>query len=202
LSAGDPWADWDAVAGRPKIWTGTLTRRTSGNSGVVTLGAGQGATLAVAIAANGNGNKRTGIGHTEFTVTDITGDVVTFTNGSFPNGNPPEGSAVSFVGGANGFQERDLDVAATTIRKDNWYVVHNNSIPSNESLGTDTLPASYFRASKPDWWGDRPWPAFDSRNPGTPATTNIPAGYRYVNGADPVAGPKAAPQFVRISARP
>jgi hypothetical protein len=105
--------------------------------------------------------------------------------------------------GPGGFQEIDLDVAGTTLRKGN-YNYHHNAIPSGESLGGDTLPASLYRASKPAWFGTLAWPAF---NPGTPNTTYtaIPAGYRYVHGVDPTGdevtqppSPRQPPINVRI----
>lgn len=99
--------------------------------------------------------------------------------------------------GANGYQELDLDVQATTIIKGNYNTV-NGGIPAGESLGGDTLPNSFFRSSKPTWFGNLAWPAF---NPSSPNQSNlaIPAGYRYVNGVDPVVGPTVAPSNATIS---
>lgn len=52
----------------------------------------------------------------------------------------------------------------------------------------DTLPDSLYRGSKPDWFGNLTWPPFDAASPGTPAYTQIPAGYRYVNGNEDYLG--------------
>jgi hypothetical protein len=112
-------------------------------------------------------------------------------------------SNVPFViwAGAAGFQELDLDVAATLVRKGNDYIAFNG-VPTAESLGGDTLPSSLYRTSKPSWFGDLTWPAFDptSRNRRLDA---IPAGYRFLNhGAEaPGVGSTqvgAAPTTVRI----
>lgn len=89
--------------------------------------------------------------------------------------------------GPDDFQEMDLDVFNTALLKGN-YNYATASIPSAESLSGDTLPDSLYRASKPDWFGSLAWPAFNAAAPGTPAYTQIPAGYRYVNGMDPSSG--------------
>lgn len=192
-STGNWWPDWDSANNRVTTLNGTLTTRTSNTSGVITLASGGGATLAALNTANG-ATVRQGSGHIFITITNITGDVVTFNTGSHTS--PAQGSAVSITPGPSGFQQQDLDVLLTTIRKANWYVLTGN-IPSAEALPSgDTLPDSYFRDAAPDWWGDRPWPAYDSAAPGTPADTNIPAGYRFVNGDEPPSGTTAAqPSF-------
>jgi len=97
--------------------------------------------------------------------------------------------------GANGFQEMDLDVQATTILKGN-YNSNNRSIPTTEPLGGDTLPASLFRSSKPAFFASLSWPPFDPQNAGTLSSSGfdrIPAGYRYVHGTDPSGGGAPTP---------
>jgi hypothetical protein len=99
--------------------------------------------------------------------------------------------------GANGFQELDLDVAATTLRKGNWNA-RNAGIASIETLASEeTLPPSLFRSSKPAWFGNRTWPPFDPYAPDQNYDA-IPAGYRYVNGIDPPSVPKP-PSNLRVS---
>jgi hypothetical protein len=88
--------------------------------------------------------------------------------------------------GASGFQELDLDVQATTVLKANYSSVAGG-IPSSEALGSDTLPNSLFRSVKPAWFGNLAWPAFNPFSPNQ-SIQAIPAGYRYVNGADPSGG--------------
>jgi hypothetical protein len=45
---------------------------------------------------------------------------------------------------------------------------------------------SYVYAAKPSWFGNCPWPPFDPASPSSVAETNIPAGYRYAMGSEPV----------------
>jgi hypothetical protein len=84
--------------------------------------------------------------------------------------------------GPSGFQELDLDVRATTLIKGN-YNTQDAGIPASESLGDATLPNSLFLSSKPSWFGDLAWPAFDPNSPNMNFDA-IPAGYRYVHGVD------------------
>lgn len=83
--------------------------------------------------------------------------------------------------GPHGYQELDRGVAASLLRKENYYQYHKG-IPAAESLGTTSLPASMYYTAKPTWFGDRTWPAVDPRNP-APTFESIPAGYRYVTGS-------------------
>lgn len=78
----------------------------------------------------------------------------------------------------------DSQVAATLIRHGN-YDYKNAAIVWDASNPDHAVPASLYYSSKPAYFGNRPWPAFDHENPGAAAVTNIPAGYRYVNGVDP-----------------
>jgi hypothetical protein len=56
-----------------------------------------------------------------------------------------------------GFQELDLDVAATTLLKNNYLV--GQGIPSTEVFGSgESVPASLFRPSKPSYFGNLAWP--------------------------------------------
>lgn len=194
FSTGDFWPDWDSANDRPFRFEGTLTTRTSGTAGVITLtNSGDGAVLASKIAANGGANIRSGFGHLFITITDITGDVVTFTTGSHTSIAEDE---VDFIyPGPPSFQQQDLDVAASTIRKGGWYVYHGGIRTGEELDVGETLPASYFRSSKPAYFGDLPWPAYDPLSPGTPDGERIPAGYRYINGNRDYLGGVSTPQF-------
>jgi hypothetical protein len=94
--------------------------------------------------------------------------------------------------GSNGFQELDLDVENTLLLKGN-YNTDDDAIPAGESLGSDTLPASLYRDSKPAHFGSLTWPAINPTSPttvtwGDAGFEQIPAGYRYVNGEEPPAG--------------
>jgi hypothetical protein len=111
-------------------------------------------------------------------------------------------SAVNFflTKGPSGFQELDSGVAATLIRKGNYYY-RGTAIPDNESLGGEVLPASLYRTEKPAWFGDLTWPAFDPNSP-NPSYRAIPAGLRYVTGSEPTAtvdpGAKQKPINVQV----
>jgi hypothetical protein len=104
-------------------------------------------------------------------------------NGGFNGYAPPWKDSLASRPGASGFQELDRDVAATTIRRGNWNA-RDAAVPPSESLGSDTLPKSLFRSSKPAWFGRLTWPPFD---PGSPNQSYeaIPAGHRYRHGTDP-----------------
>ncbi len=88
-------------------------------------------------------------------------------------------------------QELDLNVKNTMIRHGNYDYL-NHSITWDAAISDQAIPNSFFRSSKPVWFGSLPWPPFDPANP--PGAFNdanvcrIPAGYRYVHGIDPVAG--------------
>ena len=104
-------------------------------------------------------------------------------NGSSSGTAPPWADWGSYPG-PGGFQELDLGVEATLIRKGN-YNYFAKAIPASESLGGDALPNSLYLTAKPAWFGNLNWPPFNPSNPGTPAYTHIPAGYRFVNGTNP-----------------
>lgn len=85
--------------------------------------------------------------------------------------------------GPGGYQELDTGVAATLLRKGNFYY-YRAAIPAVESLAGEPLPNSLFRADKPAWFANLAWPPFDPARP-MPSRLSIPAGFRYVNGVDP-----------------
>ncbi len=97
-------------------------------------------------------------------------------------------SAVAYVvsPGPAGYQGLDTGVAATTLRKGNYYYA-SRSVPAAEALGAEALPASLFRSSKPAFFGTLAWPPFDPANP-APKPDAIPAGLRYATGVDPLPG--------------
>ena len=85
-------------------------------------------------------------------------------------------------------QELDLNVKNTMIRHGNYDFL-TRAVEWNPAIADRALPSSYFRASKPAYFGDLAWPPFDPASP--PAAFDeanvcrIPAGYRYVHGTDP-----------------
>src|SRR6185437_11393668 len=88
----------------------------------------------------------------------------------------------------NPLQEFDLNVNNTMIKQGNYDYL-TNSIVWDPNISDHSIPNSYFRTSKPSFFGSLTWPPFDPANPpGAFNDTNIsriPAGYRYVHGIDP-----------------
>jgi hypothetical protein len=102
---------------------------------------------------------------------------------------PPEYTAqAAHQTGSNSLQELDLNVKNTMIRQGN-YDYKNRSIAWDPSIPDHGIPNSYFRTSKPAYFGALAWPPFDPASP--PGAYNdsnlsrIPAGYRSVHGMDP-----------------
>jgi len=81
------------------------------------------------------------------------------------------------------YDTRDIDplVTNTMFRAGNWDATNNAVIWLNAS--SQTISNSLAYASKPTWWGSsRPWPPFDPNRSSSAFPTNLPAGYRFVNG--------------------
>jgi hypothetical protein len=203
LSASDYSVDWDSANSRPYQWTGTLSTRTSDTAGVFTLDSGQASSFTTSLDNTRDSDPIRYLSLTTFfqtggeiTVSSVVGNDITFTN--YQGGLlPAAGSSRLLHPGAAGFQERDEDVAATVVRKGNYYIWTSN-IPTGESLGSDTIPNSYAWAAKPDWFGTLGWPAY---SPSSPVASDaagkvaIPAGYRYINGNEDYLGGAATPQY-------
>jgi Pectate lyase superfamily protein len=184
-SQGDWWRDLNSDGTTP--YRATLTTRTDDYTGQITITSGTTANLFgdnrageyVGLALHSSGVFRI-VGQ----ISVSSGNVLNF-NGAGQNGSlPPVDSVVDVWATQGGFQEIDLDVAATTLRLGNYYYYSGN-IPSDESLGTQTLPNSLYLSSQPSWFGTLTWPPFDPTAPGTPTYDTIPAGYRYLHGVDP-----------------
>jgi len=188
LSASSYSVDWDSATSAPYVWTGNLKTRIDDRNGVFELDYGMATTFNTALA-NASGNKRNlsypdGVSTSAITVSGVSGNDVTFIADNTLYVLPSAGELMWIVPGALGFQELDLDVANTAIRKANYYVL-TGDIPSGESLGSDTLPSSYYLTAKPAWFGSISYPAFSPYAP--PASdaaglVSIPAGWRYING--------------------
>lgn len=110
-------------------------------------------------------------------------------------------------------QELDLNVKNTMIRHGNYDHL-NHAIAWDGAIADRNIPNSYFRTSKPAFFGSLAWPPFDPASP--PGDFNdsnlckIPAGYRFVHGADPAGtasrgdrqGRAGQPEIAKISPRP
>jgi hypothetical protein len=137
-------------------------------------------------------------GNTFFTwvsVVAVSGNLVTVDTSPWQVNLPAQSTLLRLEPGAGGFQELDLDVEATTLKKSNNFVP--TGIPPNELLGGATLPASLYLPGKPAWFGQLPWPPFDPTAPNLTYEA-IPAGYRYIRGVDPGGSQPAAPVGLRI----
>ena len=88
-----------------------------------------------------------------------------------------------YTGMNSGPQSLNTNVSATMLYSNNFDYFSGAIV--NPVSG---LASSMYQASKPSWFGNCPWPAFDPSNP-TVSVTNIPAAYRYIYGSDPVSGP-------------
>jgi hypothetical protein len=163
-SRGDPWADWTVRMGT--TIRGTLTERVDDTHGMIALDSG---TLIVGQAPALDPG-----GWVE--VASVVGDVVTVDASPFGTTLPPLGTELAIWAGAGGFQELDLDVEATTIRRANYYFAEG-AIPQDEVV-EEPLCDSLYRDEKPMWFGDLPWPPFDPDDP-TPMETPIPAQQRF-----------------------
>ena len=89
-------------------------------------------------------------------------------------------------------------ITNTFIDIDNWNTVDNGVHAGTVLSAGQALVASYLHPSKPSWWGaSQPWPPFGPEDAlsvtNTMSYTNIPAGYRYVNGVDPATTPITPP---------
>ncbi len=98
-----------------------------------------------------------------------------------------------YTKGDSGFQELDLDVEATSIKRANYLVP--DGVPSSEALNTATIPASLFRSAKPAYFGELRWPPISTENltfvPNLQSMTTkpiIPAQARYFRLTVPLAG--------------
>ena len=117
------------------------------------------------------------------------------------SGSPSEGSQGSIVkiGGEvnvnNDFSPSDANSYTTgsfIMNHGNWNSFQNQ-VNWESSIADHTFPNSLYLSAKPSWFGNLAWPPFDSANPTSAAATNIPAGYRYVNGVDPPPAGTPAP---------
>jgi len=178
------WRDWGA--------TGTVTSRSSDSAGSVQLNGGGVFVGQLVILRWENDNNL----HRIISVSSVNGSTITWNNGT-GTPVPAQGTVVKVYFESGGYQELDEDVGATTVLKANYFF-GTRSIPQNEAIGGDSLPASLFRTSKPEWFGTLKWPPFDPFDP-APSFSSIPAGFRYINlGNEPPAGVAAAPSNVRV----
>jgi len=111
----------------------------------------------------------------------------------YPNSNPyiPNTTVGGIWPRSEGFQELDLDVGLTTIRKENYVAYFYNTTPLDERTNSSIPYSLYLGNIKPEWFGYLHWPPFD------PSISNyslsaIPAGFRALYGVDPPEGSQNA----------
>ncbi|AMY12969.1 Endoglucanase C precursor [Luteitalea pratensis] len=194
-SAGRYWADWNPVTGTNIV--GTIVGRhnvldykndTCVNcGGTLSLTSGK-------LAVGQTPLLRFGSGASVWTtVKAVSGDTIVIDSSPWSAAIPAVGTGAEVWPGAVGYQELDLDVRATTIKKGN-YSHFSRSIPPAESLSGVSFPPSLFRRVKPPYFGDRPWPAIDPLSPGQAYDASnpyrnyeaVPAAYRYFKGSPPL----------------
>lgn len=173
---GTFWVDWGM--------TGTLTTRTSDTSGVITVSGGDftsttgGGSRLISPWWGGFASHRT-----QMTLSSHAGLALTVTGGSgtiFPAQGTTFDGVWTF---ASGYQEQDLDVAASTTEAHNYISSAGGTGAITHSISPDTLPNSLAYTAKPSWWDDDgyalTWPPV---NPNSPvySDTIIPAGSRYL----------------------
>ena len=185
-STGDYWDDWRPTTGT--TIRGTLTARTDDFHGGITLSSGKliSGTIPSNLAGGGYCTVHMGKGRS------VRQRVVAVDSSPWQVKLPPLNTPVRIEPGSGGYQELDLDVEATTLKKANAYMPVG--IPSAESLGGTALPPSLYLLAKPIWFGHLSWPPFD---PGAPNLNYeaIPAGYRFMRGVDPPGTGASAPQM-------
>ena len=116
------------------------------------------------------------------------------------SGNTSSGGA-SADGTTNNLNFIDLLVRTNTIIHGNYDAAHK-AIVWDPTISDHNIPNSYYLAGKPSWFGNLPWPPYDPANPSSCDLTNIPAGYRFIYGVDPAAGPINNPPVASASANP
>jgi hypothetical protein len=183
---------WTGTA-MPSGWVSALTTRTSATEGTATasvypawentaISPFHSITTGQVVDIWWNGGERTGV-----TVGTVSGNLIPFSGGTGPD-LPVEDEEIfirdwwaDWPARSGSFQEQDLDVEQSTIRKDNYIALASGTgaIRASE-VSSITHDPSLFRSSKPVWFGELPWPPFSSSSP-VFSFESIPAGYRYVN---------------------
>lgn len=94
----------------------------------------------------------------------------------------------------NQLSGNDSTVMATILRHGNWHSV-NQTVAWDSAISDHNLPASFYLAAKPSWWGDLAWPAIGPDV--NPIVSQIPAEVRH-SGRTFVSGKPVAPENLRL----
>ncbi len=117
--------------------------------------------------------------------------------------NSESSSSIYKIGGANNYGG-NLS-GGDTLRQESPLIHGNYDVVNaaqvwDPTISDHDIPSSYLYASKPAFFNALAWPPYDPSNPSGALTTNIPAGYRFVNGRDPATAlAPAAPKNLRVS---
>jgi hypothetical protein len=179
-SKGIYWQDWSATTGLGI--KGTLTTRTSDTAGVFSITSGDSRLLdycsvfgggnCMSISVDWGAATRYGMSQSS-----RSGNQITLTGG-YGAVLPAAGTSIGIWPRSEGFQELDMDVALTLIRKANS--TPNGAIPANEALPVgQALPSSLYLSTKPSWFGTLNWPPVNPATPNATTADSIPAGYRF-----------------------
>jgi hypothetical protein len=90
---------------------------------------------------------------------------------------------------SDGGSYTDTNSYATAILQGNYDFV-SKSVHNWSDTNNETLPTSLYYTNTPSYFGKLTWPPYDISRVSAAQIdrTNIPAGYRYVEGVDPLAG--------------
>lgn len=194
--------DWDSTLGdgEPRRWTGVLTTRTTARSGVLTIDTGglwaslqehfQRAIWDLSSTTGGACSLFGGGASVLFIFrVSMSGDTLTFDNAS--SDLPAQGSSVTLLPCATGFQELDTQVLLDAEIVGNYNFI-DDAIPAVEALpGGTTFPDSLCGDTKPSYYGALAWPPFTGTDPSTADPNRLPAYLRYT-GNTPSTDPTTA----------
>jgi hypothetical protein len=102
---------------------------------------------------------------------------------------PIAGTVVDMFFGPNGFQERDLDVEASSTNRNNYFGAAVGSGSLYATVAPDTLTDSLAYTAQPSWWTDDAFAgSYPPVTPNSPVFSDsiIPAGARYSGSPPPV----------------
>jgi hypothetical protein len=100
---------------------------------------------------------------------------------AWPQPAPAELKPIWRLGYGGPKDDGDPNVKATLLRHGNWDSV-TDGVVWDPAIADHTLPASFYRSSRPDWWGDLAWPPIGPDVPGMAG--KIPAQVRFEGRGD------------------
>ncbi|WP_414664913.1 glycosyl hydrolase family 28-related protein [Horticoccus sp. 23ND18S-11] len=195
-TAGDWWVAWDPDAKAPRTWTGTVASGGGTSAGVLTMAVMGGTGGFQAHAENAQGaiyiGWSGGVALATPTQGSESGSNYSVTNVRNPGNEgeavnlPTNGTAITVYPNNSSYQELDQDVAEGAYKIRNYYLSSASGVTGyatgESDIGANTIAASLFRSSKPAWFGNKPWPIYDTARGAEPEEDDLPAAHRYLNG--------------------